>query len=154
MNELIPNFGFIAFVFAGCALGVGLALCQAQKTHRAQLNYLKETLSAELATKKQMQEDFKALLSCSRNIGKKINRTIPYSDPMSTRSEPMISPTPTIRTPLNLNEPVEINAGDKVHELVSHGLSVDEVASVCGLTRGEVDFLSRFIGAGDTKHAA
>lgn len=154
MSELIPNFGFIAFIFAGCALGIGLALCCAHNTYRMQLNYLKEMLAAELANKKQTEEDFRALLNCSRNIGKKIRQAPPNDRSSSPTADSLISSTRTVRTPLNLHEPIEINAGDKVHELVSHGLSVDEVASVCGLTRGEVDFLSRFINAGDAKHAA
>ena len=154
MNELIPDFGFIGFVVAGCALGLGLALSHTQKFYRMQLSSLEKTLKTELATKKQMQEDFRALLACSRNMGRTISRTIPPSESYIATASPTPPPTPTIRTPLNLNEPLEINAGDKVHELVAHGLSVDEVASVCGLTRGEVDFLSRFINAGDAKHAA
>ena len=124
MNDLIPNFGFIAFLVAGCAFGIGLMLCNVQRSHRMQLNLLKGTLASEQVTKKQMEEDLRALLACSRNMGRKIAQSTQL-------------PAPPERASLNFNvDPAEVSTGDKVH-----GLSVEEVASVCGLTRGEVDFL-------------
>lgn len=142
MNELVPSFGFIAFLFAGCAFGIGIMLCSVQRSYRTQLNSLKGTLATELVMKRQMEEDFRALLACSRNMGKKIVQTTQLPEPS---------------TPVKHNfnvDPTEISTGDKVHELVAHGLSVEEVASICGLTRGEVDFLSRFIDAGDSRSNA
>ena len=64
-------------------------------------------------------------------------------------SEQLPLPESNAPTPLNFSfDPSELQTGDKVFELVERGLSVNEVASICGLTRGEVDFLSRFFDSG------
>ena len=141
MNELLPNFEFLAFLIAGCSLGIGLILCTSQKSYRAQLIFLHGTLDKERASRKQIEADFQALLSCSKNMGRKLREHAPVK-------EIEIKPVLDYRV-----ETSEITAGDKVHELVERGLSVEEVASVCGLTRGEVDFLSRFFDAGNREHA-
>ena len=132
MNELIPSFEFLAFICAGSAFVVAVLLVSVQKSLRYQLLGLRHTLAQESACRKQIEEDFRALLRCSQNMGKRLRDTKPREEPTIARS-------------LNFNfDPAEAHVGDKVHELVERGLSVDEVASICGLTRGEVDFLSRF----------
>ena len=141
MNELIPNFEFLAFLFAGCSLGIGLLLCTSQKSYRAQLLSMRGTLDKELASRKQIEQDFRALLNCSKNMGRKLREPSPIKE---------IERKPVLDYRI---ETSEITAGDKVHELVERGLSVEEVASVCGLTLGEVDFLSRFFDAGNTERA-
>lgn len=132
MYELIPNFDFVAFFVAGCSFAVGLAVYGAQKIQRRQLMSMKDVLAEELAARKRIEADFNALLRCSRNIGEQLRDMEQFE----------AAPTPTPpRLPIDDDD---VPTRDKVHELVQHGLSVDEVASVCGLTRGEVDFLSRF----------
>ena len=132
MNDLIPDFSFLAFICGGIALLTGVLLYHLQKSLRAQVFGLQHALAEESATRKQIEEDFRALLRCSRNMGKRLSEQLPVQE----------SNAPTS---LNFSfDPSELHAGDKVYELVERGLSVNEVASICGLTRGEVDFLSRF----------
>ena len=132
MSDLIPDFGFIAFICGGIALLTGALLYRLQKSLHRQVYGLQHALAQESATRKQIEEDFRALLRCSRNMGKRLSDNL---TPQETSAP----------TPLNFSfDPNELHAGDKVYELVERGLSVNEVASICGLTRGEVDFLSRF----------
>ncbi|MEM7469120.1 MAG: hypothetical protein AAF387_19865 [Pseudomonadota bacterium] len=132
MNDLIPDFEFLAFFCAGISLAIGGFLYSIQKSLRKQLSGLHEALVQESKTRKQIEEDFRALLRCSKNMGQRLRDYSPEEERLVT-------------TPLNFSfDPQELETGDKVHELVERGLSVDEVASICGLTRGEVDFLSRF----------
>ena len=142
VNDLIPNFGFLAFVCAGCAFLIGMLLVAMQKSLRQQVSNLRSALRTEFEGRKQIEEDFRALLHCSQNIGRRLRDNRREEEPPQAR-------------PLNFNfEPSELGVGDKVHELVERGLSVDEVASICGLTRGEVDFLSRFFRQDDVPHLA
>ena len=132
ISDLIPDLGFLALVCAGCAFFIGIFVVAMQKSLRKQVNGLRNALASELESRKQIEEDFRALLHCSQNIGRRLRDIQPAEESVETR-------------PLNFNfDPAEVTTGDKVHELVERGLSVDEVASICGLTRGEVDFLSRF----------
>lgn len=131
-TELLPNFAYIALICAVCAFAIGIFLFSTQKNLTVQVQGLRHALAAELATRKQIEQDFRALLRCSQNMGKQLRH----------RGEPEEVP---VSRALHFNfDPSESSTGDKVHELVERGLSVDEVASICGLTRGEVDFLSRF----------
>ena len=71
-TDLLPNFAYAAFICAVFAFAIGLFLFSTQKTLSAQIQVLRQALAAELASRKQIEQDVRALVRCSQNMGKQL----------------------------------------------------------------------------------
>ena len=132
MITLIPTLELVALFVAALAVIGSAGMYAELRAHGSQLKKLKGVLSDELANREQLEADFRALFRCSQNMGKALRQRSPDL-------QPTIKPAPLVH-----GESGEDDRGEKVHKLLERGLSIEDVASICSLTQGEVEFLARF----------
>ena len=132
MTTLIPTLELIALFIATLAVLGAAGMYTELRSHNAQLKKLRRVLADELTTREQLEADFQALFRCSQNMGKALRKN-------TAEVLPVVK---------HVNAPSaehgDDDRGEKVHKLLERGLSIEEVASICGLTQGEVEFLARF----------
>ena len=88
----------------------------------------------EHADRKELEDDFAAVLSCSKTIGDRI-RSQSVTQHSILKKLDVIDKTRSVR---------EQQSYVQVHKLVEQGLCVDEIGEICNLPRGEVNLLTRF----------
>ena len=113
--------------------GVALtALVWAVIQQRTEIRRLRRLIRAERDDRASLADDVAALLACSRNIGEKVRA--------QDRQQY------TIARKLDVIDLYRETSGggtyDQVRKMLQQGMSIDEIAEICDLQRGELELLS------------
>lgn len=121
-----------AYGFEILISGTLIAMCAAIALQRTELVRLRTMVRCERADRRSLENDVVGLLACSKNIGKRVldqdarqSRLLKKLDVIDLSNETEIAPS-----------------YKQVRKLIEQGLSIDEVADICDLRRGEVELLA------------
>jgi len=123
----LTNYLFEAAV---CAVLIVLAVMVASQ--RVAMSRLRAAIHRERAARETLAYDLSAMLECSRNIGARVRSQDVAQHRLAKKIEGIGLNRETDAAPLY----------ERVHKLVAQGLSVEEIADICDLGRGEIELLS------------
>ncbi len=109
-------------------IGLGAAIF----TQRLAIVRLRDMLRSEHADRQALEQDFMGLLSCSRNIGKRVQ----------SHDRAQITMLKKLDTIAHADLEDDTYSFAHVHKLVEKGLGIDEIGEICDLRRGEMDLLN------------
>jgi hypothetical protein len=109
-------------------IGVGIALY----LQHIEMLRVRAMLRRERADRQALCADFAAVLECSRNLGARVRSHDLLQQQLSKKLEGIDRSREPDATPVY----------ERVYKLVAQGLSIDEIADICDLGRGEVELLS------------
>jgi hypothetical protein len=120
------------YLFEIISFAMFIGLSAAILAQRLAIVRLRDMLRSEHADRQALEQDFMGLLSCSRNIGKRVQS----HDMTQVRVLKKLD----VITHADLED--DGNSFAHVHKLVEKGLGIDEIGAIYDLGRGEMDLLN------------
>ncbi|MGH8596656.1 MAG: DUF2802 domain-containing protein [Gammaproteobacteria bacterium] len=111
---------------------VVLLLAAAQSYQARVLHRVRRALARELADRARLDEDLQALLNCSRALGARFQQQSELQHSLSIQIRNLA------------RQPTSGGALPDAQRLLSEGLQVEQVATLCELSQGEAELLVKW----------
>jgi hypothetical protein len=120
------------YLFELIVCAVLLILGMMTALQRLETLRLRALIRRECAARETLANDLSAILECSRNIGARVRSQDVAQHRLAKKIEGIGLTSEAAVAPIY----------ERVHKLVAQGLSIEEIADICDLGRGEVELLS------------